>query len=215
MNEKICTWCKNPFEPSHFNQKLCSEECKAASKADVKRRYKQTEKGKASNERWISSERRKENEKRYKSTPRARKLAVERMRRYAAKHPEKFKIIKSESDKKYVKSPHGKLVRALAVSTYRKTEKGKIVQKNYKYQLRNQRAGKIDGKAWGEKLKALGGKCLECGTTDDITIDHIIPLSVGGSNHITNLQPLCRVCNSRKNNTTGGLKFDSNLFMWA
>jgi 5-methylcytosine-specific restriction endonuclease McrA len=215
MNEKLCTWCKKPFEPSHFNQKLCSEDCKIASKKDVKKRYKQTEKGKATNDRWIDSERRKENEKRYKSTPHARKLAVERTRRYAAKHPEKFQLTKSVCDKKYTKTPHGKSVRSSAAATYRKTDKGKTVQKNHKYQLRNPKAGKIDREAWNEKLKSCGGKCMDCGTTEDITIDHIIPLSTGGSNHITNLQPLCRACNSRKNNTTGGLKFDSNLFMWT
>ena len=43
-----------------------------------------------------------------------------------------------------------------------------------------------------------GPHCKACGTTDNLTVDHIIPMSRGGSDDIDNLQLLCRRCNSRK-----------------
>jgi 5-methylcytosine-specific restriction endonuclease McrA len=51
---------------------------------------------------------------------------------------------------------------------------------------------------WLELLEACGGRCLSCGTAEDLSADHIIPLSLGGANTIENIQVLCRDCNSLK-----------------
>jgi 5-methylcytosine-specific restriction endonuclease McrA len=40
--------------------------------------------------------------------------------------------------------------------------------------------------------------CIECGATSDLTLDHIHPWSLGGSDEAVNLRVLCRSCNSRK-----------------
>lgn len=50
--------------------------------------------------------------------------------------------------------------------------------------------------------KIIGtGKCVACGTSKDLSVDHIIPVALGGSDHIRNLQCLCRRCNSSKGAT--------------
>lgn len=43
-----------------------------------------------------------------------------------------------------------------------------------------------------------GGRCLRCGRTDDLTLDHIWPWSLGGRDTEDNLRTLCRSCNSKK-----------------
>lgn len=45
----------------------------------------------------------------------------------------------------------------------------------------------------------VGHKCAECLRRKKTTIDHITPLSRGGSNSIRNIQFLCLPCNLRKN----------------
>ena len=43
-----------------------------------------------------------------------------------------------------------------------------------------------------------GGKCVNCGSTQNLEYDHIIPISMGGSNTARNLQLLCQNCNRSK-----------------
>ena len=47
-----------------------------------------------------------------------------------------------------------------------------------------------------KELRRLQPWCSFCGLAADLTVDHILPLSMGGTNDITNLRVLCRSCNS-------------------
>ena len=54
---------------------------------------------------------------------------------------------------------------------------------------------------WLALKELYGNRCLQCGVTGaeaKITPDHIVPLSLGGSNITDNLQPLCWSCNAAK-----------------
>ena len=64
-------------------------------------------------------------------------------------------------------------------------------------------AGTFTGEEWKNLLIKTGFKCARCKTSGHdtvLTVDHIEPISKGGRNDIGNLQPLCRTCNTTKNN---------------
>jgi len=48
-----------------------------------------------------------------------------------------------------------------------------------------------------------GGKCVKCGSQENLEFDHIIPVSKGGSNTARNIQLLCETCNRKKSNVIG------------
>jgi 5-methylcytosine-specific restriction endonuclease McrA len=51
-----------------------------------------------------------------------------------------------------------------------------------------------------EIARLIASPCAHCGEIGPSHIDHIIPIKRGGRHSIGNLQPLCRSCNSSKNN---------------
>lgn len=49
-----------------------------------------------------------------------------------------------------------------------------------------------------QRFAFWGNRCVGCGAEDNLTIDHTIPLSCGGTNWPANIRPLCRRCNGSK-----------------
>lgn len=53
----------------------------------------------------------------------------------------------------------------------------------------------------GNKIRRLVlavGKCVHCGKTERLSVDHIRPVALGGGDELTNLQCLCLWCNCSK-----------------
>lgn len=84
--------------------------------------------------------------------------------------------------------------------------------KNQWHHRRRNADGKHSYQEW-ENLKAqYNWICPACKKREPeikLTSDHIVPLTKGGSNNIENIQPLCKLCNSRKNNKT--IKYDVEI----
>lgn len=169
-----CLSCGKLFEPNpnwHHKTGNCSDECRKITNRETKAKYKKTEKGKITESKWIGSEKRRLNEKSYQQKPEARRKAVIRSTNQLKKHPH-LREAKKFRDRVY--------------GYFQRASKKEI--------------GKITNTQWQLKLVEFQNGCAFCGTKENITIDHIIPLSKGGTNDVDNIQPLCRSCNSRKGN---------------
>lgn len=52
---------------------------------------------------------------------------------------------------------------------------------------------------WKQKLiERDGPACQECGSGENLAVDHVWPKVLGGTDHPYNLQLLCGSCNSKK-----------------
>lgn len=64
------------------------------------------------------------------------------------------------------------------------------------------RRGRRDSEATATQrqriLRAYDYTCIQCGSKEEPTIDHVIPLAKGGTSYDDNLQVLCEKCNQAK-----------------
>ncbi len=83
---------------------------------------------------------------------------------------------------------------------HKSTEQGKARRKrarlNRQALIRNAESKFITRK---EFIRLAASPCFYCGSSKDLTLDHIIPLSRGGRHSIGNLVSACNICNATKN----------------
>ncbi len=119
------------------------------------------------------------------------------------KDKEKFK---EESRKRYNNNRERENKRC---SEWKKNNREKInkwlskpinrIKDNLRKYKRRSAVGKVSYGEWVELCSKYENKCLCCGSKKKkLTIDHVIPLVLGGVNSIENIQPLCGSCNSKK-----------------
>lgn len=71
--------------------------------------------------------------------------------------------------------------------------------------------GKVSNKMRFAIYQRDGYRCRKCGRkTDDLEIDHIMPIAKGGKTEFNNLQTLCKRCNSEKSDFIEGGTFETS-----
>lgn len=64
---------------------------------------------------------------------------------------------------------------------------------------------------WLRIMARDGYRCLKCGSTKQLSKDHVQPIASGGSDDASNLQTLCSPCNSAKGNRTADYRIANGL----
>jgi len=104
--------------------------------------------------------------------------------------------------KKWRDKPQNKAKTKLRDKKYKQSSKGKELNKitQHKRRVNLKNAGSYTIEEINKLRRLSFGICPKCLKYfgDDLTIDHIKPISKGGDNTIKNIQLLCKSCNSSK-----------------
>lgn len=117
-------------------------------------------------------------------------------------HNEKNRLWRENNKDKYLEANvkhNSKRIDSLLA--WKKTPKGKIANRNKSKRYRARLLGAINhhtNDEWLNLLEENNYSCVICNTKNNITKDHIVPLSKGGDDSIDNIQPMCMLCNSKK-----------------
>jgi 5-methylcytosine-specific restriction endonuclease McrA len=119
-------------------------------------------------------------------------------RDYEAANPH---IVKAQRQRTYQNNREAALERERKYRTENK-QAYRAYQTAYQKMVRRPNEKGAEGsftiKEWSFVCRTYNNRCVCCGSEEPLTIDHVKPLSKGGSNYIENIQPLCRSCNSSK-----------------
>jgi hypothetical protein len=176
-----CFACRKVLWIGHFNSKPDGRphsSCKACSYAYQKARYQADPRAVRRYQNWYNAAHRE-------------KVNAQARARYAA-HPERVKAGYERH----------KLARAALNKTWRRKNHAHITQRTHERRaLIKGNGGSWTAFAW-ERLKAqCDWTCVLCGKREPdvtLTFDHIVPVTMGGFNLISNGQPCCAACNVRK-----------------
>jgi 5-methylcytosine-specific restriction endonuclease McrA len=153
---------------------------------------------------------------------------IEARRKYQVEHKEELSEYKkrwaaeNEESVSASKRKHYELNRNQIIARSKKwvEDNPEKVRQAKTNNLRKRRAARhtSPGSFTAEEFEALcdayGNKCLACGDTEALLeADHIVPLTRGGTDEISNIQPLCGSCTRKKFMTIIDYRSDANILV--
>lgn len=179
--EKVCSRCDKKKLYEQFSKSKAAKDgyqscCKVCANA-----YKKTDRGREVLRRYRMSQKNKDAQKRYRQTDKGKEVHSQACQRY--RKTDKWQ----KRQKRFWQSDKGHQARRRSKATRRTNE--------------TQAGGSYSANEWYQLCKFYDFRCLRCCKKlpfEELTLDHIKPVSKGGSSFIWNVQPLCRECNRHK-----------------
>lgn len=127
-----------------------------------------------------------------------RVLSIEDFSKSGQGHMNICKMCHNERNKQWRHTPEGNRKANESLRRYRS-----IQEVRQKHVLRNQlhkSQGNLTSEQWQNACLAFALSCAYCGKEDKLTMDHVTPISQGGTTTLGNIIPACQSCNSSKGN---------------
>jgi 5-methylcytosine-specific restriction endonuclease McrA len=122
--------------------------------------------------------------------PSVAQLVVQAQREYWAEHPEIKSAYLRERDRRH------RQWRQMTDAEYRLYHRQK--SKRRKALERGSIGLHVTGKQVDARFAQFNHCCAYCGTTGDLHIEHVVPISKGGTHVLSNIVPACKGCNLSK-----------------
>jgi len=197
---KKCSKCKQEklyeeFSPQNTTKDGRSSRCKKCAIELAKEiRVKNPERVKEINKRSREKNKSKNKEIQRRYREENRETLIEKKRSWHLKNKKE----QNEYSRKYYLENKEYMLIKNKKWRHENPERAKELRHMYRSRKYNAEGFHTD-QEWKAILNLFGNKCIVCGSNAEMTEDHILPLSIGGSDDILNIQPLCKSCNSSKN----------------
>lgn len=196
LKEKVCEQCGAVYTPNATTQRFCGSRTQKIGCSWERRQYRD-------NHRW--------------EDPNYREYFREYSKKWKREQREKntdYAERQRKAKREKGKSPEGRA----AANRWRRDNTEKVLRYNKRRELKKKGVeGTHTPREWKELKRYHNFTCVSCGISEKelkvlwagthfnkLTKDHVVPLSKGGTDFITNIQPMCISCNASKRDTLEG-----------